>query len=322
MGYTQLTQEQRYVIYVLNKRGEAQTDIADEIGVDDATISRELDRNEGQRGYRYKQAHRFALERRTGKRGCRITEDDWERVDDLIREEWSPEQISGRLAKEQTGAVSHEWIYEHLRRDKAEGGELYKHRRHPSPYKKHGVQDGRGKHTNRTSIEERPKLVEKKDRKGDWEADLVMGANHQGALVTMVERSTMYTLIGHVKRKTAEGVKEEQIRCLSPYKEDVLTMTTDNGREFARHEDVAETLKVSIYFAHPYASWERGLNENVNGLIRQYFPNGEELNDVDSGRIDEAEEKLNHRPRKSLNFQTPHEAFHDTTERLTVALNS
>jgi IS30 family transposase len=322
MGYTQLTREQRYVIKVMTKRGEKQTEIADAIGVDDSTISRELDRNEGQRGYRYKQAHRFAMDRREGKRGCRITEDDWDKIDDLIEKEWSPEQISDRLDKEDNGSVSHEWIYEHIRRDKAEGGDLYTNRRHPAPYKKHGVEDHRGQHTNRTSIDERPDVVDEKKRLGDWEADLVMGANHQGALVTMVERSTMYTLIGHVKRKTAEGVREEQIRCLAPYKSDVITMTTDNGREFADHEDVAEELDVSIYFAHPYASWERGLNENVNGLIRQYFPKDEELKNVNSEEINEVVEKLNHRPRKTLDYRTPHEAFHDTTEKLTVALNS
>jgi IS30 family transposase len=132
----------------------------------------------------------------------------------------------------------------------------------------------------------------------------------------------MYTLIGHVKRKTAEGVKEEQIRCLALYKSDVITMTTDNGREFADHEDVAETLDVSNYFAHPYASWERGLNENVNGLIRQYFPKDEELKDVNPEEINEVVEKLNHRPRKTSVYRTPHEAFQDMTEKLTVALTS
>jgi IS30 family transposase len=322
MGYSQLTQDQRYVIKVLNKRGETQEDIADEIGVHKSTVCRELDRNEGQRGYRYKQAHRFAMERQKGKRDCRITDEDWEQIEDLIREEFSPEQISERFEHEDNGSISHEWIYEHIRQDKAEGGDLYTYCRHPKPYKKRGVEDGRGRHTNRTSIEDRPDIVDEKNRKGDWEADLVMGANHKGALVTMVERSTAYTLIGHVKRKTAEGVKEEQIRCLEPYREDVITLTTDNGREFAKHEQVADTLDVSIYFAHPYASWERGLNENTNGLIRQYFPKNEQLKEVDSDRIDEAVEKLNHRPRKSLNFRTPHEVFHDTTEQLTVALNS
>ena len=322
MGYSQLTQGQRYVITVLNKRGETQEDIADEIGVHKSTVCRELDRNEGQRGYRYKQAHRFAMERQQGKRDCRITDEDWDQIDDLIRDELSPEQISERFEHEDNGSISHEWIYEHIRQDKAEGGDLYTYRRHPKPYKKRGVEDGRGRHTNRTSIEERPDIVDEKNRKGDWEADLVMGANHKGALVTMVERSTAYTLIGHVKRKTAEGVKEEQIRCLEPYREDVITLTTDNGREFAKHEEVAETLDVSIYFAHPYASWERGLNENTNGLIRQYFPKDEQLKEVDSDRIDEAVEKLNHRPRKSLNFRTPHEVFHETDEQLTVALNS
>jgi len=242
MGYTQLTQEQRYVIKVLNQRGETQKDIGDEIGVDKSTISRELDLNEGECGYRHKQAHRFAMERQKGKRDCRITDEDWDQIDDLIRDELSPEQISGRFEQEDNGSISHEWIDEHIRQDKAEGGDLYTNRRHPKPYKKRGIKDYHGKHTNRTFIEERPDIVDEKDRKGDWEADLVMGANHMGAFVTMVERSTAYTLIGHVKRKTAEGVKEEQIRCLEPYREHVITLTMDNGREFAKHEDVAAVL--------------------------------------------------------------------------------
>lgn len=322
MSYSQLTQEQRYVIKVLKKRGETQTNIADEIGVADSTISRELKRNTGQRGYRYKQAHQFAMKRREGKVDCRITEEDWKRIDDLICKEWSPEQISGRLDREDNGTVSHEWIYEHIREDKLEGGDLYEHRRHPKPYKQQGVSDGRGTLSGRTSIDERPPEVDDKSRRGDWEADLVMGANHKGALVTMVERRDKLCLIGHVKRKQAEAVKEEQIKCLKPYKDDVITITNDNGKEFAKHEDVAERLDVSVYFAHPYASWERGLSENTNGLIRQYVPKDRELREIETEELQQVADRLNHRPRKSLDYRTPHEAFHETTEQLTFALGS
>jgi IS30 family transposase len=323
MSYSQLTQEQRYVIYVLNKRGETQTDIADEIGVHKSTISRELDRNEGQRGYRYKQAHRFALERRKGKAKRRITDEDWNQIEGLLKQEWSPEQISGRLDQEKNGSVSHEWIYQHVWSDKEDGGDLWEHLRCDHRYKtNYGSKDRRGRLSDRTSIDERPNEVDEKKRIGDWEADTMIGKNHQGALLTLVERSTKYALIGHLKRKTADGVKEQQVKQLVPHQDRVLTITNDNGKEFARHEDVAEELEADIYFAHPYASWERGLSENTNGLIRQYFPKDEELKSVDSETIEETVEKLNHRPRKTLDYRTPHEAFHETSNQLTVALTS
>jgi len=164
--------------------------------------------------------------------------------------------------------------------------------------------------------------VDEKDRTGDWEADTVIGKNHKGALVTMVERKNKYSVIGHVKRKTAEGVREEQVRQLKPHKGKVLTITQDNGKEFSQHEKLAEKLEVDVYFAHPYSSWERSLNENTNGLCRQYFPKGRELLDVKPEELEHAANRLNHRPRKSLDYRTPHEAYYATTESLTVALGS
>jgi len=323
MSYSQLTQEQRYVIYVLNKRGETQKDIGDEIGVHKSTVSRELDRNEGQCGYRYQQAHRFAVERRKGKSKCRITEEDWEKVEELLKEEWSPEQISGRLEKEDNGEISHTWIYKHVWEDKAEGGDLHESLRCDSRYKKrYGASDGRGQLKNRTSIEERPEVVDEKKRVGDWETDTIVGKNHKGGLLTTVERETSFLVMGHLKRKTADKVKEEQVKQLFPHKDRVLTITSDNGKEFARHQEVSEKLEANIYFAHPYSSWERGLNENTNGLIRQYFPKEMELKEVEPERIKEVVEKLNNRPRKSLDYRTPHEAFNETENQLTVALAS
>ncbi len=255
MGYTQLTLEQRYTIYALNKRGETQTKIAETIGVHKSTVCRELKRNKGKRGYRYKQAHRFALKRRKNKANKRITEEDWERIEELIEKDWSPEQISGRLKKEDNGQVSHDWIYRYIWKDKADGGDLHKHLRSKTKYKKrYGSNDKRGKIKNRKSIEDRPEVVDEKERIGDWESDTVIGKNHKGALVTMVEGGAKYSLIGHVKRKTASGVVEEQIKQLEPHKGKVLTITQDNGKEFAKHEKLSEHLDVSVYFAHPYPS--------------------------------------------------------------------
>ncbi|MBS3812601.1 IS30 family transposase, partial [Candidatus Bipolaricaulota bacterium] len=215
MSYTQLTSEQRYAIYALKKRGETQTTIAETIGVHKSTVSREIRRNTGGRGYRYKQAHRFALKRRKCKANKRITEDDWNEVEKLIKQQWSPEQISGRLKKEDNGSISHEWIYQYVWADKENGGDLHKHLRVKKKYRKrYGKDDLRGKIKNRTSIDERPEVVDERKRVGDWEADTVVGKNHKGALVTDVERKSKYSLIGHVKRKTADGVVEEQIRQL------------------------------------------------------------------------------------------------------------
>lgn len=323
MSYSQLTQQQRYVICILNRRGETQSDIADEVGVNPSTISRELKRNRGQRGYRYKQAHRLALKRREGKTKRRITDEDWAEVERLLKKQWSPEQISGRLAQEGSRTISHEWMYQYVWADKEAGGDLHEHLRCRSRYRKrYGAEDRRGTLPGRTSIEERPEIVDEKTRIGDWESDTVLGKQHRGALLTTVERRTKFTVIGHLKRKTADGVREEQIKQLLPYRDRVLTITNDNGREFARHEEIAEGLEAEIYFAHPYSSWERGLNENTNGLIRQYFPKGQDLRNIVEEDVQKAEDRLNHRPRKSLNYQTPYEAFHQTEERLTVALGS
>jgi len=174
----------------------------------------------------------------------------------------------------------------------------------------------------RRTVEIYTSIFEPRKRVGDWEADTIVGKNHKGALVTDVERKSKYSLIGHVKRKTADGVVEEQIRQLKPHMGKVLTITADNGKEFAGHEKLSEQLEVDVYFAHPYSSWERGVNENTNGLFRQYFPKDTELLDVKLEDVEEAAYRLNHRPRKTLNYRTPHEVYYGTTESLTVALST
>ena len=181
MSYTQLTREQRYTIYALKKRGKTQTEIAETIGVHKSTVSREIKRNTGGRGYRYKQAHRFAIKRRKCKANKRITDEDWAKVEELIKKQWSPEQISGRLDKEDNGNISHEWIYQYVWADKENGGDLHEHLRAKKKYRRRsGSNDRRGKIKNRTSIEERPEIVDEKERTGDWEADTMIGKNHKG----------------------------------------------------------------------------------------------------------------------------------------------
>lgn len=322
-GYTQLTQEERYQIYVLRKEEFSQTRIAELLGRDKSTISRELRRNRGLKGYRPQQAHKLALERRHGKAQARIGEAIWHQVEALLRKEWSPEQIVGRIAMEQGVSISHEWIYQYVYADKRSGGDLYRYLRcQKVRRKRYGSYDRRGRIPNQVSIDDRPAIVDSKRRFGDWEGDTVIGKGHRGALVTLVERKSLYTVIRSVLHKTAEAVRETVVDGLAPHIDWVHTITYDNGREFADHAGMASDLDARIYFAHPYASWERGLNENTNGLIRQYFPKHRDLTTVTKQEIEQAMEKLNHRPRKSLGFRTPYEVFFNSRTSLTVALQS
>jgi len=322
-GYTQLTQEERYQIYILKKAEYSQAQIAELLERDKSTISRELRRNRGLKGYRPQQAHNLALRRRYDKAQPRIGDQIWQQVEALIREEWSPEQIVGRIAMEQRVSISHEWIYQYIYANQRSGGDLYRYLRcQKLRRKRYGTYDRRGRIPNQVSIDERPAIVDSKRRFGDWEGDTVIGKGHRGALVTLVERKSLYTVIRSVLHKTAKAVRSAVVDGLTPYIDWVHTITYDNGREFADHEGMASDLDARIYFAHPYASWERGLNENTNGLIRQYFPKDRDLTTVTKHEVEEAMDKLNHRPRKSLGYRTPYEVFFNTRTSLTVALQS
>jgi len=317
MSYHQLTQEQRYQIYVLMKTGHTGTEIADVIEVNKSTVSRELRRNRGGRGYRPQQAQKLALERKP-KAVPRITAETWTLIEKLLRQDWSPEQISGRLKKEQKICVSHEWIYQHIFANKRQGGDLYKHLRcQKQRRKRYGTYNRRGKLLNCRSIEERPAIVTPRKRLGDWEVDTVFGKDHKQALVTLTERKSRFTLLGKVSRRSAQAVQDQICRLLLPIKDKVLTLTSDHGKEFAYHEQIAQLLQLKYYFAHPYAAWERGTNENTNGLLRQYFPKKHDLQQVSCKDTDHAMSRLNFRPRKSLRFKTPFEVFFHSSVALT-----
>lgn len=318
--YKQLTSELRYQIYGLKQAGLNQTEIAKKIGVDKGTISREFKRNEGKRGWRPKQAQSFRDERRQAcTTGKRFSSDEWAEVERLIREDLSPEQAANRLELEGGLQISHEIIYQHIYADKRNGGDLYQHLRSQKPRRKRYAsgQERRGTIKNRVSIDERPEIVAEKTRMGDWEGDTVIGKNHKGGLVTLAERKSRYVLAGHIRSKHAAGVTAVTTRLLTPHKDKCHTITFDNGKEFAEHEKMAAELKADIYFANPYHSWERGLNENSNGLLRQYFPKGMELTDITEEQVQEAVERINHRPRKVLGFRTPHEVFFGVEMRYT-----
>ena len=309
VAYTQLTQEQRYQISTMKKIGSSQKEMAEEIGVHKSTISREVRRNTGERGYRPKQAHEKALGRRANAK-VQIGAAVWKIVEEKLRQDWSPEQVSGWLKREGRPSLSHEWIYQHILADKAAGGDLYSHlRHHKKRRKRYGSYDRRGKLPNRVSIEERSELVEHRERLGDWEVDTLVGKGHRGALVSLVERKSRYTLLGPVKRRQADLVRHATISLLLPFVDQVHTITGDNGKEFAEHMQIAETLKAVFYFAHPYSAWERGTSENTNGLVRQYFPKGTNFSKVTDAESVFAADKLNQRPRKCLAFRTPFEVF-------------
>lgn len=308
MNYTQLTQEQRYQIYSLLKMGHSKTEIADCIGVHKSTISRELKRNRGQRGYRPKQAHRKAMARRKGG-SSRITELGWQLAEEKLRMDWSPEQISGWLEKVKGIQISHESIYQHVYADKRVGGDLHTHLRcQKQRRKRYGSYDRRGKIPRRISIDQRPEVVDRRARLGDWEVDLIIGKGHAGAVVTLTERRSRFTLIRRVASKSADLVAHTVFDLLK-WTGHLETITSDNGREFALHEWIAEKLNLDFYFAHPYASWERGTNENTNGLIRQYIPKDRDLSTLTSEEELFIMDRLNLRPRKCLGFFTPFEVF-------------
>ena len=319
--YSQLTLEQRYIIYSMLKIGLTQSKIAEVIGIHKSTISRELKRNRGGRGYRPKQAEAFAKERHQAKVRPRIDGSTWAYIEQLLYKEWSPEQISGWMKKNMAVTVSHEWIYQYVLKDKLAGGSLYLHLRCKKKRKKrYGSNDRRGNLKNRISIDERPAVVDTRNRLGDWEADTIIGKAHKQAIVSMTERKSGLALIYKVDRRTKGNTEKAMKRLLSPVSDQVYTITSDNGKEFANHEQIAKRLKCDFYFAHPYSSYERGTNENTNGLIRQYFPKNRDFRTITDKEIIHAMKRLNNRPRKRLGYKTPNEVFFGLG--ITVALTT
>jgi IS30 family transposase len=309
--YTQLTEDERYQIYEGVTEKRSHREIALLVNKHHSTVSREVDRNTGLRGYRPKQAQEKAYQRNQNKpRYIKLTADVQQLISENIMHEWSPDQIKGRLKSKGLAMVCATTIYGFIQQDKDSGGDLYKHLRHRKPYKRRtGSLEARGQIIGRISIDERPPIVDKKIRIGDWEADSVIGKGHKGVLVTLADRVSKKTLIAHVASKHAEVVTNAIIKLLKSEKAYLHTITFDNGKEFAYHAKLKKALGADNYFAHPYCSWERGLNENHNGLIRQYLPKGMALNKVTAKKIRVIQNKLNNRPRKLLDYKTPNEVY-------------
>lgn len=311
-NYKQLTENERYQIYTMNSLGLTQEQMAEQLGRAPSTISREMRRNKGLRGYRPAQAQQMADQRRQNAyKHYKLTDDVCRWIEQLLDHQLSPEQVAGYLKRDKRISLHHETIYQYIYQDKAHGGQLYQNLRIASkPYRKrYGHYDRRGRIENRCSIDERPAVVDRKNRLGDWEGDTIIGKGHTSALLTLVERKSLYTVIIKLKSRTAIELADKINREMKPLKSKINTLTFDNGKEFAAHETIAKELNADVYFAHPYSAWERGINENTNGLIRQYFPKGTDFNAVTQKQIQAVMDKLNNRPRKTRGFKSPNEIF-------------
>lgn len=309
-----ITLGQRYEIQSMLNTGSTNREIAAAIGKSESAISREIRRNRDKRsnGYKAETAQRKYQKRQRKKpKHIGFTDEIKQKVEELINDDLSPEQIAGRRKKEGLACVSHERIYQHVCDDKKKGGELYTHlRRRGRKNKKRGAKRaGRGFIPNRVGIEKGPKVVEEKTRFGDLEIDTVIGKDHQGAIVTINSRATGMLKMKKVKNRTAGEVTSASQELLGDWLPFLETITADNGKEFAQHQKISESLNVDFYFANPYHSWERGANENLKGLVRQYFPKKTDFSTITDQQIQEVENKLNNRPRKRLNFETPLEAM-------------
>ena len=308
-NYSQLTTAERNQFYALRKAKIAMTEIAKQLNRSRNTLYNELTRNTGGRGYRPKQAQQFADQRRAEKvQSPKMNPKVIAYIEAKLGCQWSPEQIANVMKTDPDApgtTVSHETIYQHVWDDRRAGGTLYTHLRqgHKKRRKRRGSKDSRGKIRNRVDIDQRPAVVETRSRIGDWEADLVCGADASGYLVTLLERVSRRVLIGYTKTKFADQVTAEILHLLK--NEIVETITFDNGKEFAGHEQIATKLGCECFFAKPYHSWERGANENTNGLIRQYFPKKVSLAAITADHIAFVQHRLNTRPRKCLDFKPP-----------------
>ena len=315
MTYKHLSQNERYQIFCLMKEGLNCTEIAKNLGRSTSTISREIVRNKGGRGYRPKQADRLAQERSVGSRNARRIEPDvLKAAFDRIAEQLSPEQVAAELP------ISHETLYQHIYADKAAGVALWRNLRCQKKRKKRyasGV-ERRGQIVGRRPIHERPANVELRRTVGHWEGDTVIGAGHKQAIVTLVERKSGYAVLMKVNHKTSELVSAAVIKKLEPIRDRVKTITFDNGKEFAEHARIDEALGSKTYFADPFSSWQRGSNENFNGLLRQYIPKKRPLSTVTDEELKMIERRLNNRPRKRLGFKTPNQVFHESLNRVAL----
>lgn len=313
MTYHQLTSGERYMISALRKQELNQSQIAAQLGRHRSTICRELKRNLDRRYYSPLNAQFLTNGRRSrSRRNSQFNAKQLARVEGLLGQQWSPEQISGFLRKRRELSISHETIYRHIWKDRKMGGSLYIHLRgaRKRRRKRYAAYDSRGRLAGKRHISERPASVETRTRLGHWEIDTVIGTGSKHCIVTIVERKSGYLLIGKLKARTKQQTSARTIRLIRQHAKQFKTITADNGTEFHAYSSIERATHVPFYFATPHHSWERGTNENTNGLIRQYLPKGISLTKLNQYQCNAIARHINRRPRKRLNFKTPAECFY------------
>jgi transposase, IS30 family len=299
-----LNYKERIKIETMYNNGMKAREISEYLGRNKSTIHRELNKYSKDKRYSSNAAHNTAKQNMA--RTCQVRiEPSVVCVIDrkIIEDQWSPEQISNWLKKHNLGKVSYTWIYDYIAKDKEEGGELCNHMRR-GRYSK-GPKEYRGNIADRVGIEERPEFVNNRSRIGDLEVDLIVGPKNRGAILSVIDRVSRVCILEKLPNKTAEAVSEVIIHSLATHKDKIHTITSDNGSEFFLHKEVSQSLRLDYYFAHPYASYERGSIENLNGLVRQYIPKGTDFSLINKEQIKMIEQKLNNRPRKILKYMTP-----------------
>jgi IS30 family transposase len=316
MSYHQITSGERYMLAALRKQGFNQSAIAKALGRHRSTISRELKRNAAKSTgyYRPSKAQEMANGRRSrSRRNRQFSRADFRKVEALLAQLWSPEQISGHLRRHDLLSISHETIYQHIWRDRGLGGSLYTHLRgaRKQRRKRYGAHDSRGRLAGKRHISERPKAVERRRKLGHWEIDTVMGKGSQHCLLTLVERKSGYVLIGKLNARNTAQTNQRALQLIRRHSDRFETVTADNGTEFHDYRSLEEASGVTFYFATPHHSWERGTNENTNGLIRQYVPKGTSMTKLTQHQCNAIAARLNDRPRKRLGYRTPRECFNE-----------
>jgi len=307
--YSHLSQGQRYQLSAFLGMNLSKKEIAEKLEVDPSTVYREINRNSTRNNYTPIAHKKYLNRRKNSRKKDKLTEAVKVILKEKIELDWSPQQISERLKKDGVLLISHVTIYKFISEDEKSGGKLYKHLRGKRTYRRKYGTFSRYRHEKKYSISNRSKEIEERFRHGDWEIDTVVSKKDKHAIVTLVDRKTRYTLIEKVKDLTRNSIITAITITFKKNGVVVHSLTSDNGVEFAGFKRLIRNLKIDYYFAHPYSSWERGTNENTNGLIRQYCPKGCSFKDIKKHKIKEIQDTLNNRPRKVLGYMTPKEFY-------------
>ena len=313
--YTQLSQEERYTIADLSRRRYSDSEIAKAIGRHRSTIWREFNKNRNTHDnvYRAEVAHSYVTaRRRRNRRGTHFSKGRWSLVTYYIRKKWSPEQISAHVKKHTSFSMSHETIYQYILKDKKRGGNLYTNMRIMPKLrrKRYNEKDSRGVLPGKRHISTRPTEVETRQVPGHWEGDTVIGSDRFHCILTLVERRSGFVIIKKLASRTAALVTAATLEALKEHGRRFKTITFDNGSEFHDYASIEAAHPVTCYFATPYHSWERGTNENTNGLIRQYLKKGHTMEGITQADCDLIAHELNTRPRKRHGYKTPEKVYY------------